>query len=50
MIKVGAKKKRTRKQLNEVKEVEKQLKQDKHAFLLEVKNLKQQADDAMKFA
>ena len=38
-IKVGSKKKRSKAQLNEVRDVESGLKADKQAFLLEVKRL-----------
>ena len=40
MIKVGTKKKRSKEQLDNVREEENELKANKHAFLLEVKKLK----------
>ena len=40
-IKAGSKKKRSRAQLNEVRDVEAVLRADKQAFLLEVKRLQQ---------
>ena len=39
-MKVGSKKKRSKKELDSVRDVETELKKDKHAFLTEDQNLK----------
>jgi len=41
MLKVGSKRKRTRKQVDDVKDVEKELKSNRQSFLLEVKRLRE---------
>ena len=44
-LKVGSKKKRSKEQMNEVREEEVKLKADKQAFLIEMKRLKDLVDE-----